>query len=136
MIQGSCEAISVYLHYCSNKGSLHAITIEDDVEAGVEDEDEVEARVEDVDEVEVGDIAEDSLEDVVEDGVEAEDVAEDGAETEDAADAIEEEAYVEVEVEVETDNDEIPDVDSDFFESDEDIAEDEVYEDNVAKRVA
>ncbi|KAK8659666.1 hypothetical protein V6N13_029863 [Hibiscus sabdariffa] len=46
------------------------------------------------------------------------------------------EAELEVEVEVETDNDEIPYVDSGFFESDGDIFEDEVYQENVAKRVA
>ncbi|KAK8554422.1 hypothetical protein V6N13_093417 [Hibiscus sabdariffa] len=60
---------------------------------------------------------------------------------EDAANVVEEEDEVafdvEVEVEVENGNEvEVEDFDSDFFDSDGEIAKDEVYEDEVAKRVA
>ncbi|KAK8632300.1 hypothetical protein V6N13_072694 [Hibiscus sabdariffa] len=71
-------------------------------------------------------------------GVETENAAH-GVQSEDATNVVEEEAEVafdvEVEVEVENSN-EVEDFDSDFVESDGDIAEDEVYEDNAAKRVA
>ncbi|KAK8523113.1 hypothetical protein V6N12_047644 [Hibiscus sabdariffa] len=117
-----------------------AIEVED-VEAGVETENTAH-RVQSEDVVEVEDADEAGVETQnAAHGVQSEDAANVGVQNENAANVVEEEDEVafdvEVEVEVENGNEvEVEDFDSDFFNSDGEIVEDEVYEDDVAKRVA
>ncbi|KAK8696900.1 hypothetical protein V6N13_113071 [Hibiscus sabdariffa] len=116
-----------------------AIEVED-VEAGVKTENTAHGvQSEDVVEVEDADEAGVETQNAAH-GVQSEDAANVGVQNEDAANVVEEEDEVafdvEVEVEVENGNEvEVEDFDSDFFNSDGEIAEDEVYEDDVAKRV-
>ncbi|KAL4309024.1 hypothetical protein GQ457_01G010200 [Hibiscus cannabinus] len=127
-----------------------AIEVED-VEAGVETENIAHGvQSEDVVEVEYADEAGVETENAAH-GDQSEDAANvveeetenaaHGVQSEDATNVVEEEDEVafdvEVEVEVENGNEvEVEDFDSDFFDSDGEITEDEVYEDDVAKRVA